>query len=284
MAASRKEQKCFVIMPVTVPEHLSDRYDEGHFARVLKHLFSPAIEKAGFKLLPPTVTGADLIQAEIIKNLETTELVLCDISALNPNVFFELGCRTALNKSVCYVKDDLTTKIPFDTGVLNHHTYDHDLRPWTLSDEIQALTDHIEASHQRSKGTNKLWEYFGLQSTATAPTDGEPLDLVLTEIRGLRQYLRDVGPERSRGGRPLSGFDIETGIPSVEVKDHLHTLRILARTLEGDPNAPSNVSRRGLSEAISWLTELRIRWPKWSGERDVPELIDRLQRLLQPES
>ena len=71
--------------------------------------------------MPPTASGSDLIHAKIIKNLETADLVLCDMSALNPNVFFEFGMRTALNKPAL---DDATTRrcdcadfgVPIDLG------------------------------------------------------------------------------------------------------------------------------------------------------------------------
>jgi len=45
-----------------------------------------------------------LIHAEIIRNIENADLVLCDMSCLNPNVFFEFGIRTSLNKPVSVVK------------------------------------------------------------------------------------------------------------------------------------------------------------------------------------
>ena len=91
--------RCFVIMPIsTPPDRLTD-YDgeENHFRKILKHLFIPAVEKADFDPIPPEVTGSSIIQADIIKYLAESELVLCDISVLNPNVFFEYGIRTALD-------------------------------------------------------------------------------------------------------------------------------------------------------------------------------------------
>ena len=93
---------CFIIMPITTPEHLVDQYkeDSDHFLHVLEHLFIPAVEKTGYTPVPPSATGSDLIQAEIISQLENADHVLCDISTLNPNVFFELGIRTAVEKPV----------------------------------------------------------------------------------------------------------------------------------------------------------------------------------------
>jgi hypothetical protein len=78
--------------------------DEGHFQHVLDCLFVPAVKQAGLTPVPPTAEGAEIIQGRIIGKLERAELVLCDMSGLNANVFFELGIRTALNRPVCLVK------------------------------------------------------------------------------------------------------------------------------------------------------------------------------------
>ena len=111
---------CFIIMPITTPAHLVGDYshDANHFQHVLEHLFQPAIREAGYEPIPPSARGSDLIHAEIISRIESADLVLCDMSTLNPNVFFELGIRTALDKPVCMVKDLLTTQVPFDTAVI----------------------------------------------------------------------------------------------------------------------------------------------------------------------
>ncbi|TNJ40419.1 hypothetical protein FGF66_01325 [Chlorobaculum thiosulfatiphilum] len=190
-------KSCFIIMPVTVPEIVKDRYRDGseHFRHVLDCLLIPSVEKAGFNAIPPLARGSDLIHAEIIKQLETTDLVLCDMSALNPNVFFEFGIRTSLNKPVCVVKDDLTKHIPFDTGIINFHEYLSALEPWDLAKEITVLSEHIKASYERSDGKNTLWKYFGLRAEAAA-YEGEPgsdnkLDLINLQLGSMLRRLDD---------------------------------------------------------------------------------------------
>ena len=66
-----KKKTCFVIMPISVHgDQLNDyRGDKEHFIHVLAHLFAPAIESINYELIPPNAKGADLIHAEIIKNL-----------------------------------------------------------------------------------------------------------------------------------------------------------------------------------------------------------------------
>lgn len=191
-------------MPITTPAGRVEAYggDVDHFSHVLELLFEPAIEAAGLEPVRPAAQGADLIHAEIVRNLETADLVLCDISSLNPNVFFELGIRTALDRPVCLARDS-ATEIPFDTGLLNYHEYDHQLSSWALQDEIGRLTQHLTVTRKRSDGHNGLWQHFGLTQRGTeairagsdAP-EGAAMAVLLEELRGLRAAVDDRTPAR----------------------------------------------------------------------------------------
>ncbi len=190
-------------MPVTVLDVIKDRYRDGyeHFKHVLDCLLIPAIDKAGFKAITPLVRGSDLIHAEIIKQLETADLVLCDMSSLNPNVFFEFGIRTSLNKPVCVVKDDLTRHIPFDTSIINYHEYLSALEPWDLLKEIDVLAEHIKTSFERSEGQNTLWKYFGLRAEASAyevePGSDNKLDLINLQLGAVLRRLEEIENNKS---------------------------------------------------------------------------------------
>lgn len=187
-----KKKNCFIIMPISTPKDIADRYaDTDHFKHVLECLFVPAIEKAGFKPIPPSAKGSDLIHAEIVKHLESDEMVLCDASTLNPNVFYEFGIRTSLNKPVAVVKDSNTPRLPFDTGIIHHHEYDAHLRTWNMERGIDQLSEHILDCHKNSEGKNSLWKYFGLQTDAQlnhgeqSATDNK-LDLISMQLSALQ--------------------------------------------------------------------------------------------------
>lgn len=155
-------------MPITTPDIMIEEYRDGkeHFKHVLKCLFFPSIDKAGYKPISPKAKGSDLIHANIIKELETAEMVLCDMSCLNPNVFFEFGIRTALNKPLCIVKDEFTSDVPFDTAILNHYEYKSTLETWEIEEEINQLSIHITNTVELSKDENSLWKFFGFKSQA----------------------------------------------------------------------------------------------------------------------
>jgi hypothetical protein len=190
--------KCFIIMPITTPESALSTYggDTEHFKHVLECLFLPAVKQAGFDAIPPNARGSDIIHGEIVKGLETADLVLCDTSCLNPNVFFELGVRTAVNKPVCLVKDKTTSTAPFDTAIIQHHPYSGELSPWKLAREVDDLCQHLKDTVTNSAGQNSLWKYFGLKTRAelTEPKDAVQgrLALLSDQVQSLAAQLDHI--------------------------------------------------------------------------------------------
>ncbi len=200
-----KKKDCFIIMPITTPDEHVGLYkgDKDHFTHVLEHLFMPALEEAGFNPIPPTSQGSEIIHADIIKQLSDADLVLCDMSILNPNVFFEFGIRTALDKPVVLVADDkLKGKVPFDAGFINCHPYDSSLEPWHIKDDIKGLVEHIKISFDKSGERNALWKHFGIAQTGVLKSEdatvGAKLDLLTKEVAS----LKDV---KSKSERDTSG-------------------------------------------------------------------------------
>ena len=195
-----EHKTCFVAMPITTPISYIEKYgDQDHFAHVLDHLFRPALQELGFTVISPSVLGAELVHAEIIKNLEQADLVLCDLSSLNPNVFFELGIRTSLDRPLVLVKDDLTLQIPFDLNAISTLTYDGSLTPWSLVKEIPRLMDQIKGTVDSPTQGSAMWRYFGLTKRASPSESGTveaKLDLIIGEIT--RSQLSTAAESRAR--------------------------------------------------------------------------------------
>ena len=172
-------------MPIATPDSLKSAYggDSEHFAHVLNILIRPALEIAGLKTILPIREGAEVIQAVVFRQLQEAHLVLCDMSALNANVFFELGLRTAMNKPVAIIKDNVTT-IPFDVNTLNCFTYDSTLSGLVLEEQRNRIASHIAASIQTSNGENNLWKVFGrrIDAMESHPSDLQVLANKISEL------------------------------------------------------------------------------------------------------
>ncbi|MCD4770407.1 MAG: hypothetical protein K8R35_09595 [Bacteroidales bacterium] len=187
---STKKKTCFIIMPISTPENYVERYnnDPEHFLHVHDTLMVPAIKEAGLTPVTPISKGSELIHAEIIDKLWSSDYVLCDMSILNANVFFELGIRTAINKPVILVKDKFIKKPPFDVSGLSYYNYDCTLKSWEIIDEIKKLSKHIIETEKKNSQDNAIWKYFGIQTDAILSThfsDQDKLDVILSKLDSL---------------------------------------------------------------------------------------------------
>ncbi len=119
--------KCFVIMPFGNPN-----IDPEH-ARKLELIYTqwikPAVESVKFSddesikchRADKEARPGDII-SHIIENLVMSDIVIADLSGKNPNVFYELGVRHAVNNKTILIAEDLND-IPFDLQPLRTIVY-----------------------------------------------------------------------------------------------------------------------------------------------------------------
>src|SRR4051794_31127140 len=98
---------CFTIMPFTVRKPDLDRYDNdtNHWNEVYAGLIVPAVKKTGLVCLRDDEdVSARLITEDIWRKIEQAEVILCDLSAGNPNVYLELGWAMRADKRFVLIK------------------------------------------------------------------------------------------------------------------------------------------------------------------------------------
>ncbi|WP_157798667.1 RNA helicase [Dyella ginsengisoli] len=137
---------CGLVMPISA----MDGYTEQHWADV-KKIINEAIDPAQF--IVRLVSDSDesgIIQKRIVQNLYDNDVVICDVSAKNPNVMFELGLRLAFDKPTIVIKDDLTN-YSFDTSPIEHLGYPRDLRYGSVVQFKEKLFTKVKATYQAYK-------------------------------------------------------------------------------------------------------------------------------------
>jgi hypothetical protein len=163
MPANQEPSKlrCFVVMPLG-PD--APPYTTGHFERVLAELIEPACKSAGFDPYVATTSKAsEMIIADVLRQLIAADMVVCDMSSRNPNVFFELGLRQAFDKPVAIIKDELTPR-PFDVAGLRDYPYHHMLRVDQVREDIEGIAAIIRVTHAKHKtGPDTLLRLINMQ-------------------------------------------------------------------------------------------------------------------------
>lgn len=212
-----KKSECFVIMPISD----QDGYPQGHFRRVYDDIISPAIKESGF--VPQRgddVTQTNLIHLDILKRLLEAPIALCDLSARNPNVLFELGIRQAFDKPVVLIREKGTPDI-FDIGPLRYCEYDREMR---YRDVLQAQKDIAAAiistkdAEKDSTNVNSIVKLLSINTPASIPKldrsnkESLSLDILSSQIAELRRILEmTLKDQRNslRAGQAIMAYEYE---------------------------------------------------------------------------
>ena len=186
-----EKPKCGIVMPISALDTCSAE----HWSEVLS-ILRDAINQAGFE--PNLVSNADdsgIIQKRIIQNLYSNEIVICDVSAKNPNVMFELGIRLAFDKPTIIVKDD-KTDYSFDTQVIEHITYPRELRFPKIVLFKDALTKKIKGTYEKStkdKNYTTFLKNFGEYKVAQLSEKEVSSDkYILNAIKDLQKEFKSI--------------------------------------------------------------------------------------------
>src|ERR1035437_7277247 len=126
---SHRPNKAFVLMP------FGDHYDS-YYAAVYK----PGLETAGCVVQrADDMFAPQPIIIDIQRAIAQADVILCELSGRNPNVFYELGLAHAIGKPVVLLCDNLSD-VPFDLRHIRIITYDCRTPDWAskLRDAIRA--------------------------------------------------------------------------------------------------------------------------------------------------
>ncbi len=187
----KKKPVCGIVMPIST----IDGCTAEHWAEVLT-ILKEVITDAEFE--PNLVSDADdsgIIQKRIIQNLYKNEIVVCDVSAKNPNVMFELGLRLAFDKPTIVIKDD-KTDYSFDTSVIEHLVYPRDLRFTKILKFKDTLKSKIQNTYKKSKEDKNyttFLKHFGEYKVSDlGQTEISSEKYILSAIDEIKDSIRDM--------------------------------------------------------------------------------------------
>lgn len=106
------QKVCFVISPIgDEGSEIRNRSD-----KVLQHVFKTALEPLGYAVIrSDEFARPGLITMQILEHIMNDDLVLADLTDHNPNMFYELAVRHAVEKPVIHTIDTRVA-IPFDVS------------------------------------------------------------------------------------------------------------------------------------------------------------------------
>lgn len=164
---------CFVMMPFNA-----------QFQSYYELIFSPAVSAVGFQPLKvDEIYTPTQISQDIYDLIESSSIVLADVTGKNPNVNYELGIAHALGKQAVIITQT-SDDVPFDYRHLRYILYDTKFAGWE-----DKLRTQIEASVRSTLSMN----------TPTTSISG-------AELRKLVDFLENTALEFSYDITKISEF------------------------------------------------------------------------------
>ncbi|MEZ6934202.1 hypothetical protein [Aeromonas sp. S19(2024)] len=177
---------CGLIMPIAANEVGSVE----HWLHVRK-IITDALIGTDFQV--KMVSDSDevnVIQNNIVTNIYSNDIVICDVSSRNPNVMFELGMRLTFDKPVVIIKDK-DTPYSFDVGNIQHLEYPRSLNYVEIQHFQKALKEKTLSTLAASKvqGYSPFLSHYKIQHISKVETEVVGRDdfimSALNEIKGL---------------------------------------------------------------------------------------------------
>jgi len=168
---------CFIISPIgsegTETRKRSDT--------LLNYVLKPICSECNFEATRvDELNTGDSITKKIIELLDCSDLVIADLTELNPNVFYELGYRTALNKPTIQIKAK-DTPLPFDINTIQ--TFDYN------------VTDLPDIAHFKSRIKQTIQSYKFDSPTTTLDSEKQQTNfnsVILQEIYKIQDMVNQV--------------------------------------------------------------------------------------------
>ncbi|AWX56900.1 hypothetical protein AB432_018425 [Brevibacillus brevis] len=115
---------CFVITPIGPDESLIRRQADG----VIDAVLGPVLEKLGFEVVVAhRMSDGGSITRQVIEQILSADLVVANLTGLNPNVMYELAIRHAVRKPLVQLCEKGTT-LPFDINEQRTIFYTNDMK------------------------------------------------------------------------------------------------------------------------------------------------------------
>lgn len=183
------KKKCFVITPVGEDRSEIRRKADGLISAVIK----PVLEKLNIEpVVPHEMNMPGSITTQLIKSILNHELVIANLTGLNPNVMYELAVRHAKRLPVvCVVEEG--TELPFDIKLERVIFYEDNMF------SVESLKDRLEntiiEALKDKKPDNPIYraeENFALEKVVTPGSNEDYMIRKLTELSQQIITLRNV--------------------------------------------------------------------------------------------
>ena len=191
-------KRCFVVMGYGVRPDLSSG-KKINLDRVYHEIIKPVVTECGYECIRgDEVLDSGLIDESMYYGILESDLVVADISTLNPNAIYELGVRHGVRRFRTIIMMETGDKFFFDLNHSRTITYSYHRKKATFGTEAEKIKErlkgvivNIEANEQVDsplyKFVNDLQEPQRTEITRGKKKDSKPIYERIKEATDLRK-------------------------------------------------------------------------------------------------
>jgi hypothetical protein len=223
-------KRCFIITPIGPALSPLRRAADGLINTVIR----PTLEELQFAVhVPHEMTDPGSITRQVIQHLLDDELVVANLTGLNPNVMYELAVRHATGQPVV-VLTEATTDLPFDVQDERTLFFTNDMAG--VEEVRPRFKAMVEAAMRDQTPDNPISRVrqAGVMREVAANT---PERYIVDQLEAIRQQLSSLAAPRSGVPRPVR-FGLAVQGSDEQIQQFSEMLRFAATAVVSEPLAP----------------------------------------------
>lgn len=136
------------------------------------------------------------ILQDIVMGIANADVIIADVTGLNPNVFYELGLCHALNKKVILITQDIS-ELPFD--IKSYRVDEYTTEFWKIEQIINKIEKNLEGAKDGSvQYGNPIKDFYPkdiMEANKDIYINDENLD---EEENGFLDYIADINDDTNK--------------------------------------------------------------------------------------
>lgn len=186
-------KKCFIVTPIGSDASPTRRAADGLINAVMK----PVLEKMGFETyVAHEIASPGSITRQVIEHIIYDDLVIANLSELNPNVMYELAVRHCVGLPIVVLAEN-GTRLPFDISDERTVFFQNDM--YGAVDLVPRLETAIEAALMTGEPDNPVYR---VTQSRVLRESVEPDDAQAFLIKKLDYIESFIGEVKLRGVTP----------------------------------------------------------------------------------
>ena len=221
MADMGEVRKCFIVTPIGPEGSTTRRATDG----VIDSVILPVLEELGFDSdVAHRICETGSITKQAIARIINDDLVIANLTELNPNVMYELGIRHSARKPTVHICQSGTI-LPFDIAPERTLFYTDDM--YGIMELRPALKSFIEKVMEDKNPDNPVYQAVEKTSILQSINAEDPIKYIIERLDKLDQNFSTIRNNKNQQSHTKRG-----AIVSVAIKPKNYNMNTVRNIVE----------------------------------------------------